>query len=165
VGDSTAIWFVQRAGKKIHLIDYYEASGEGFPHYALALQNKSYVYSDHIAPHDIEVRELGTGQSRKEQARALGLRFTGAPKLPLDHGIDAVRNLIPRCWFDRENCEHGIEALQQYRCEYDDRLRTFRSTPLHDWTSHAADAFRYGAIAKARDKRVSRPLQYAWNPV
>jgi hypothetical protein len=127
----------------------------------LTLQDKGYVYNHHIAPHDIEVRELGTGQSRKEQAQALGIRFTVAPKLPINHGIDAARNLIPRCWFDREMCRYGIEALQQYRAEYDDRLRTFRPTPLHDWTSHAADAFRYGAIAKVRDhKDFYRPIDY-----
>jgi hypothetical protein len=92
VGDATAIWFVQRAGKEIYLIDYYEMSGEGLSHYALVLQTKGYVYSHHIAPHDIEVRELGSGKSRKEQGEALGLYFTVAPKRPVHHGINAVRN-------------------------------------------------------------------------
>jgi hypothetical protein len=80
-------------------------------------------------PHDIEVRELGSGKSRKEQGEALGLYFTVAPKLPVHQGINAVRNLIPRCWFDQGNCRHGIEALKQYRAEYHGRLRTLRSTP------------------------------------
>jgi phage terminase large subunit len=64
--------------------------------------------------------------------------------------MDAARNLIPKCWFDQDKCRHGIEALQQYRAEYDERLRTLRPTPLHGWTSHAADAFRYGAIKGAQ---------------
>ena len=156
VGDSTAIWFVQRAGKEIHLIDYYEMSGEGLSHYALVLQTKGYVYSHHVAPHDIEARELGSGKSRKEQAQALGLHFTVAPKLPINHGIDVTRNLIAKCWFDQDKCRHGIEALKQYRAEYDDRLRTLRPTPLHDWSSHAADAFRYGAITQV-------PSQWGWD--
>ncbi len=90
VGDATAIWFVQRAGLELHLIDYYEMNGEGLSHYALVLQTKGYVYSHHIAPHDIEARELGSGKSRKEQAQVLGLYFTVAPKLPINHGIDAT---------------------------------------------------------------------------
>jgi hypothetical protein len=93
------------------------------------LQTKGYVYSHHVAPHDIEVRELGSGKSRKEQGEALDLYFTVAPKLPVHHGIDAVCNLIPRCWFDQDKCRHGIEALQQYWAEYDGRLRTLRSAP------------------------------------
>ena len=120
------------------------------------LQSKGYVYSHHVAPHDIEARELGSGKSRKEQAQALGLYFTVAPKLPINHGIDVTRNLIAKCWFDQNKCRHGIEALKQYRAEYDDRLRTLRPTPLHDWSSHAADAFRYGAITQV-------PSQWDWD--
>ena len=107
-------------------------------------QTKGYVYSHHIAPHDIEAPELGSGKSRKEQAQALGLHFTVAPKLPINHGIDATRNLIPKCWFDYNKCKHGIEALKQYRAEYDDRLRTFRSAP------------RVGAI-------IQMPSQWDWD--
>ncbi len=120
------------------------------------MQTKGYVYSYHVAPHDIEVRELGSGKSRKEQGEALGLYFTVAPKLPVHHGIDAVCNLIPRSWFDQDKCRHGIEALKQYRAEYDGRLRTLRPTPLHGWSSHAADAFRYGAITQV-------PSQWDWD--
>ncbi len=110
----------------------------------MVLQTKGYIYSRHIALHDIEARELGSGKSRKEQGEALGLYFTVAPKPPVHHGIDAVHNLIPRCWFDQDNCRHGIEALQQYRAEYDDRLRTFRSAP------------RVGAITQM-------PSQWDWD--
>ena len=159
IGDSTAIWFVQLAGLEVRLIDYYETSGEGLSHYAKVLQERDYVYGEHIAPHDIEVRELGTGKSRKETAAGLGIRFGVAPKLPVDEGIDAVRALIPRCWFDEQKCERGIEALRQYRKGWDDRLKVFRDRPLHDWASHAADAFRYGALTldEIKPKR-RRPL-------
>src|SRR5215212_524171 len=92
----------------------------------------------------------------KSKLKRQGLRFSVAPKLPLNYGMDAARNLIPKCWFDQDKCRHGIEALQQYRAEYDERLRTLRPTPLHGWTSHAADAFRYRAITKA-------PNQWDWD--
>jgi phage terminase large subunit len=147
VGDSTAIWFVQRVGPEIRLIDYYEMTGEGLPHYAKVLQEKSYVYSQHVAPHDIVVRELGTGKSRLEVARELGLTFIVAPRLGIDDGINAVRALLPRAWIDAERCGPGVEALRQYRKDFDERLKIFRDHPRHDWTSHAADALRTGAIA------------------
>jgi hypothetical protein len=146
VGDSTSIWFAQRAGMEIRLIDYYEMTGEGLPHYARILQNKGYIYGRHVAPHDIKVRELGSGKSRKEIGRELGIDFTVAPRQSVEDGIQAVRALLPKAWFDAERCQQGLEALRQYRSEYDDRLRTFKPRPLHDWTSHAADAMRYGAL-------------------
>lgn len=154
VGDSTVIWFVQRAGQEVHVIDHYEMTGEGMPHYAKVLQEKEYVYSRHIAPHDISVRELGTGLSRKETAESLGIRFEVAPKLSVEDGIDSARSLLPRCWFDAENCKRGLEALRQYRSVYDDKLKAFRKVPLHDWTSHSADAFRYGAVSPQRSNSV-----------
>jgi phage terminase large subunit len=147
VGDSTAIWFVQKAGREVHVIDYHEMTGEGLAYYAKVLQQKPYVYGRHIAPHDIAVRELGTGRSRIEIAAELGLRFETAPRLPVDDGINSVRMMLPKCWFDAERCAIGLEALRQYRKDYDDRLKAFRDKPRHDWTSHAADAFRTGCGA------------------
>ena len=99
VGDSTSIWFVQQVGRAVHVIDYYENRGEGLPHYAKVLQQKEYLYSLHHAPHDIEVRELSTGKSRREAAYDLGINFRVVPKLPLEDGIHATKMLLPRCWF------------------------------------------------------------------
>lgn len=146
VGDSTAIWFVQRAGPEVHVIDFHEMTGEGLPYYARVLQQKPYVYGRHIAPHDIAVRELGSGRSRLEIAAGLGIEFDVAPRLPVDDGINSVRMILPRCWFDAERCKQGLEALRQYRKDFDDRLKAFRDRPRHDWTSHAADAFRTGCV-------------------
>ena len=163
VGDSTVIWFVQRTGQEVRVIDYYEMSGEGLPHYAKVLQERGYVYTRHIAPHDIRVRELGSGKSRLEIARSLGITFDIAPQQSVDDGIQAVRALLPKCWFDANTCRQGLEALRQYRAEYDDKLRTFRARPLHDWSSHAADAFRYGAITSPHNQTVDLPkMDYAW---
>lgn len=160
--DATAIWFFQAEPSGVwRMLDYYEAGGEGLAHYARilrlkaapagsgapgdmpALAGRGFVYGQHIAPRDIRVRELGTGQSRLESAAALGIRFSVAPGLPLADGIDATRRRIPRLWFDAEHCARGVRALRAYRRQW--RGHGEASGPLHDWTSHAADALRYAA--------------------
>jgi len=146
IGDSTAVWFSQRAGLEQHFIDYYECSGEGLAHYAKVLQEKGYVYGSHWAPHDIEARELGTGKSRLEVAKGLGLNFKVAPRLSIEDGIEAVRNLLPRAWFDAERCRQGLRALKSYHRDFNDRRQTYLPHPVHDWSSHGADAFRTGAV-------------------
>ena len=146
VGDSTAIWFTQSVGRAVHIIDFYENRNEGLPHYAEVLQAKGYLYGTHNAPHDIEVRELGSGKSRREVAFDLGINFRVVPKLPLEDGIHAAQLLIPRCMFDRDTCLPGLECLRQYHRAYNEKSRSFRATPVHDWSSHAADAFRYLAV-------------------
>lgn len=147
IGDATAIWFAQAVGKEIRLIDYYETSGEGLNHYIKLLQEKPYTYSKHYAPHDIEVRELSTGKTRQETAQKLGINFDVAPRLDIDEGIDAVRRLLGQCWFDKEKCDQGINALRNYRKEFDEKNRTYKNRPVHDWSSHGSDAFRYLATA------------------
>jgi hypothetical protein len=160
MGDSTAIWFVQSLrGGEVRVIDYYENSGEGLPHYASVLQSKPYIYGTHTAPHDIEVRELGSGKSRLETARALGINFRIAPKLSIEDGIHAARLLLSRCWFDQTKCRHGLEALQHYRRDYNSRLQEFKAEPVHDRYSHAADAFRYLAVS-VRPPKNDAPAKY-----
>jgi hypothetical protein len=162
VGDSTAIWFTQLIGRQVCVIDYYEARGEGLPHYCKILSSKNYLYGTHNAPHDIEVRELGSGKSRREVAWDLGLNFRVVPKLPLEDGIHAAQMLIPRLMFDAEKCKVGLEALRQYHRAYNERTRSFRATPVHDWSSHAADAFRYLAVGiRESGIRVSIPQTQA----
>lgn len=146
VDDATAIWFTQNIGREIHVIDYYEASGEGLPHYAKVLQEKGYVYATHNAPHDIQVRELGSGKSRLETAAQLGIRFVIVPNIDKADGIDAARALLSRCWFDREKTETGRLALVSYRKVWDEKRKTFQAQPYHDWSSNGADAFRYLAV-------------------
>lgn len=160
VGDPTAIWFVQRVGREVHLIDYYESSGEGIQHYASVIQQKAmerrFVYGEHVAPHDADSKELGTGKTLNQVARELGLVFQVQPRLEIQHGISAVRNLLPVCWFDRERCRHGIEAMRQYRAEHDEKRLTLKDKPLHDWSSHAADAFRYGALSRRSASKTAK---------
>jgi phage terminase large subunit len=147
IGDSTVIWFAQQVGQEVRLIDYYESSGVGLDHYAGVLRTKYPNYAEHLLPHDAEVKELGTGRSRLETLRSLGLtNIRVLPAQSVEDGINAARLLIPRCWFDVEKCARGIECLRQYRAEFDEKLKTLKSRPLHDWTSHGADAFRYLAM-------------------
>ena len=142
----------------MHVIDYYENSGEGIPHYAKVIQEKPYVYGEHWAPHDIRVRELGSGKSRLETAEKHRIKFQVTPNIGVDDGIDAARLLIPRCWFDAEKCSVGLEALTFYRKAFNERLQTFTDKPLHDWTSHAADAFR-GLAVRHKPPRSERSKQ------
>ena len=160
IGDSTAIWFAQFVGQEIRVIDYYESSGVGLDHYAKVLLDKDYQYEQHILPHDVQVKELGTGKSRLETLDALGIRnIEIAPKLAVEDGIQAARTMIPKCWFDADNCTRGIEALRQYRRDFDEKLKTWRGRPLHDWTSHGADAFRYLAVGYRRESDWGEPIR------
>jgi hypothetical protein len=176
IGDATAIWFSQSTrGGEVRLIDYYEASGEGFPHYAQVLQRKGYNYGKHWAPHDIQVRELGSGRSRLEVAAAHGIKFEMTPRLShaaageVEEGIHAVRMLFGRMWFDETRCKAGIEALTNYRRDYNERLEEFKATPVHDWSSHAADALRGLAVRHQipRDKKKmavsTMPREFQWS--
>ena len=155
IGDSTAIIFFQRYGNEYRIIDYYENQGEGIAHYIKIVREKEYVYGRHIAPHDIKVREMGTGKSRFEVSRSLGLNFWVCPNIMIDDGIEAARTVIPRCYFDEKKCSILIEALRQYRKAYDEKLKVYKDRPLHDWTSHAADAFRYLALG-TRDMNINK---------
>lgn len=147
--DSFSIWFFQFVGKEVHFINYKEFSGMGLPAVVSELRKLPYQYAEHVAPHDIRVRELGTGQSRYEIALGLGIQYRIARKIDVQDGIDSVRNWLSRAWFDEEACRYGIDALRSYHSEYDDKKRIESSAPVHDWSSHAADAIRYAAVQYA----------------
>ncbi len=147
MGDSTAIWFFQVVPGGVRFIDHYENHGHGLDHYAAVLAAKPYKYEHDWVPHDAKVRELGTGRTRIETLKELKRN----PRLVPDHkimdGINAARVGFPRFWFDEVKCRSGLEALRQYRTEFDEKAKVFKNTPRHDWTSHTADAFRYAAMA------------------
>ncbi|MGL4574240.1 MAG: hypothetical protein ACRCV9_05565, partial [Burkholderiaceae bacterium] len=146
IADSTAIWFFQ-AGAQLRIVDYYEMSGRSLEQIAADLRVKGYNYGRHILPHDVEVRELGTGKTRREMLEGLGVRgIEIAPKLSVEDGIQAVRLTLPRCVFDRQKCARGIEMLKNYRMRVDEKRRIGLG-PLHDFASHGADAFRYLAVS------------------
>lgn len=160
IGDATSIWFAQNVGNRIHLIEYYENSGQSLEHYAKYLGSKDYKYGDHYGPHDLKVRELGSGKSRNEIASNLGLYFTIVPKLSIEDGINAARMILPRCWFDRDKCQLGLEALRQYSWERNDKTGQMKNKPKHSWASHAADAFRYLAVGLNESKQFSSKIKY-----
>lgn len=161
IGDSTVIWFAQQHASEVRLIDCYANFGVGLDHYAKALKEghrAKYDYADHILPHDAMVADLSTGKTRFQTLAGLGIRGRVLQREPqVDDGIGAVRNLLPRCWFDAEKCAQGIEAMKQYRCEYDEEKRVFSPRPLHDWTSDYADSFRY--LARGLPNAFIRPKQ------
>ena len=164
IRDATAIWFAQVIGREIRIIDYYEASGVDLGHYVREINARPYAYAGHIVPHDAQAKELGTGKSRLEVMESLGLRpITLAPLHRVEDGINAVRMFIPKCWFDAKKCARAIDALKLYRAEYDDKLQALRPQPVHDWTSHAADSFRYLALTLDRRTLLSgfhRRIEY-----
>lgn len=159
--DSTSIIFFQTIGQTIRIIDYYENSKEGLEHYIKVLESKPYSYGTHIAPHDIMVRELGTGMSRLEKASQLGIDFIVAPNISIIDGIEAARSSFSKIWIDETNCKLFLKALENYRQEYDSKKKIYKSQPLHDFSSHAADAFRYMCLSlpKIKDGASAQELE------
>jgi phage terminase large subunit len=157
IGDATAIWFFQVVAGAVHVVDHYEAHGHGLPHYAQVLASKGYSYGTHYVPHDARARDLGTGRTRIETMQQLTGRWPHVLRSgEVMDGINAARLTLPRCRFDAVRCADGLEALRQYRADFDEKLRAFKDKPRHDWTSHSADAFRYLAMAW-REMKVAPP--------
>jgi len=148
IADSTAVWFFQSMPREnvVRVIDYYEESGEGLHHYVKILRERPYTYGRYLFPHDVMVRELGSGNSRYEILQSLGIRPSVVPKLSVMDGIECVRATIPRCYFDRGNCAEGLKALRHYHRQFNDRTGDWKDRPNHDWSSHAVDSFRYGCV-------------------
>jgi hypothetical protein len=146
MGDSTSIWVAQLVGTEVRLIDYYENHGVGLDHYVKWIKDNDYSKAEHILPHDVRVRELGTGKSRMEMLEESGLEIKIAPRMGLDDGIQAVRRLLPRCWFNVPKVQNGLNCLRNYRRDYDEKRKIFYERPLHDWSSHGSDSFRYLAL-------------------
>jgi phage terminase large subunit len=163
ISDSTAIWFIQVVGKERRLIDYYEASGVGLDHYAKALEEKGYVWGDHYFPHDVANKELSTGMSRVDTLRGLGIEPEIVPQAAVLDGINAVRRMLDSAWIDPQRCERGLEALKQYRREWDDKLKTWKLRPRHDWSSHGADALRTFAMGFEERREKKRPKPRRWS--
>ena len=162
VNDTTAIWFFQMIGKEIRLVDYYENSGEGLAFYRDVLWEKNYRYGKHLGPHDLAVRELGTGKTRLETAQNLGIDFLLVPRTPSkSDAIQAARNILGQCWFDESRCLEGVQKLELYRKDWDERRGTWKNQPRHDENSHTADAFL--TLAQGFDlvskRKIVRPIK------
>ena len=164
INDSTAIWCIQttRSGQW-RVIRYIEDSGADLSHYVRILQQTGWQFSQHLLPHDVEVSELGTGRSRRDVLQSLGLKnIVTVPAGPgsVADGINATKMLLPKCWFDRNGTAPGVKALWNYRREWNEKGQVFRSQPVHDWTSHAADAFRYAAMGGREPRAIEHKPAY-----
>lgn len=146
ISDAMVVGFWQGVGQERRLIDYLEVTSKGLPEVIKIIKEKPYVYGSHFAPHDIEVRELGTGKSRKEVASSLGIEFELVPNLPIIDGINIARQFFQKLWVDKTNCEQFLNSIPQYSKKYNEDKKIFEDKPNHDWTSHAADMLRYSAI-------------------
>lgn len=147
IDDATAIWFAQVIGREVRIIDYLEARGRGLVEIAKDILARPYLYREHHLPHDVDTRELTSALTRKQTLESVGLRpIRAGSKLPVQDGINAVRSLLPRCVFDVRRCERGLDALREYRVDWDEKGHTPRRTPLHNWASHPADGFRELAV-------------------
>lgn len=163
VSDSTTIWFIRQVGDEFHIVDYYENSGERLNHYIKVLKDKGYKYAKHVAPHDIDNRQLGADRAKtlRELARdgyeidgqIYRLNFDVVPRTSnVNEDIEKVRQILPKCAFDAIKYEQGIKALESYRKEWNDKMGVWRDKPLHDWASHGADAFRYFATYQTKQQ-------------
>lgn len=146
-GDSTAICFVQMVGREPRIIDYHEASGQGMDYYGKLLREKPYPMASVILPHDGASGSLASGTTYEKQMRGMGFNVRVLPRGDLDAGITLARSLLKQAWFDKGKCERLIDCLRNYHREWDEKNKVFRPRPKHDWSSHAADAFRYVAEA------------------
>lgn len=160
-GDATAIWFVQPIDGQVRVIDYYEDHGEPVTHYLQILKSKGYRYDTAILPHDSETNgKFATGKSIADVVRGAGFGVKVVKNNnSVEHGINQARLLFARCHFDQERTKAGVEALQNYQWDYNARLDEFKPTPLHNWASHGADAFRY--LALGLDVNADNP----WKPI
>lgn len=181
--DYTSVWLYQLYGKEIRLIDYVEGSGEGLKFYKQILDDRArdfgYKYGKHYAPHDIAVRELGTGKSRMEAADEIGLYFerrrdgdklsSAVPALSFEDGIDASRRTLGNCWFKESTTQQGVEHLEKYSKKWSEPLGQYTGE-LHNEHAHGAAAFRYlsvtiqqevgqSALEFMRDRNVERDAQ------
>ena len=171
VGPNTATWFVQRVGRAVHFIDYHEAGvNDGIPEHVRMLNDRKekygYIYSDHVFPHDTNSRDHATGKTRRESLIELGVVPTIQATTPLSEkgykadGIDQVRRMLARSWFDKTKCERGILALKNYRRAYDEQRKIYSDQEVHDWTSHACDAARVGAMHRPIEPTYFEPWMH-----
>jgi phage terminase large subunit len=153
--DSTAIWMVQVVGFEYRVIDFYQNSMQKLDHYVKTLGKKRYVWGTDWLPHDAKAQQLGSKKTIEEMLRGYGRTVRIVPKAKIFDGINAARTVFSNCYFDENNCKAGLDALFNYKYVKNSETGLFSKEPVHDWSSHAADAFRYFAMAivKPQDKK------------
>jgi phage terminase large subunit len=149
IGKNLAIGFYQRVGREVHMIDYWQGDEkDGIPQAVKIIKEKPYVYGKHFAPHDIKATEQGSGKTKLETAKQLGVKFDVVMDIGVDNGINAGRLMFARLWVDEGKCAYWLDAISQYHQEWDEKRGMFIEKPYHDWTSHPADVHRYASVAE-----------------
>jgi hypothetical protein len=158
--DYMAIWFWQEVDGFIRAVDYYENSGQGLEHYVRVLEGRGYRYGVHYAPHDVNVKEVGTGKSRLESAADLGLRFKAVPRIgqKMD-AIESARRMMDHCQFDEVRCDEAIVHLEQYRKKWNPLQNCWSDEPAKTGDDHCADAFMTLAQGKTFNWKVGQVLK------
>jgi len=147
IHDYCCIWLYQVAGREIHFIDYIQDNGKGLDHYARELRLRAkkggYAFKCHCLPHDVEAREISTGQSRRSfLENELDEPVITAPYASPEDGIAAARALMGLSYFDQVKCRQGLQMLRGYH-------KSKMGKPVHGPGphSHGADAYRTFAVA------------------
>jgi phage terminase large subunit len=162
----TSIWFIQPVDEWYHVIDYYETRLDNLIHHVKALEQKPYVYGRHFGPHDLKQHDLSDTQrrSRLRILQELGLRhMTVVGKHLVTDRVNATIMMFPRCKFDRNRCQAGLNGLKSYRRMFDSKLGKLHDEPVEDWACHSADAF--GIYGYARRDFVERPEHDSSKPM
>lgn len=167
--NATAIIFAQVVGLQTRIIDYYEATGEeaDLANIASVIRSKPYEYGNHYLPHDAAHERLGMTGSIASQLSSMGINNRVLKISSVEAGINLGRDLLKECWIDQTKCADLVHALMNYGYEWDENRQRFKDKPLHDWSSDAADSFRY--LAQVLDNegknshnqlRTSEPSDY-----
>lgn len=148
VGKNMAVGFFQRDPliNRVRMVDYLEGEGsDGLPEVIAKVLNKPYAYGKHFGPHDLEATDVGSGKTRIESAKALGLKFLLVPDVSIEDGINAVSIWLDRLDVDKDRCKKWIRSMKSYEREWDEKRGMYKDDPLHNWASHGADMSRYAA--------------------
>jgi phage terminase large subunit len=166
LGMQGCLWFIQHVGLERRVIEFHQAEGKGLDYFGAYVKNKNWAYGGHYLPHDIEAREISSGErARLETLRKYEIGpLKVVPAESVDEGIEAVRSILPQCWFDEEKCEAGLEALAQYEAEWVEDHGVFKPRPLHNWASHPSDALRMYAMGHRPTAKVKAPKDFALPP-
>lgn len=153
VGKNMRVGFFQRdqTTNTVRMIDHLIGEGsEALPEMIVKVQRKPYLYGRHFGPHDIEATDIGTGKTRMEMARSLGLKFDMAPDQTIEDGINAVGPWLDRLYVDKANCKDWLRSMKNYGREWDEKRGMYKDEPLHNWASHDADMARYAALSEKK---------------
>ena len=158
--DMTAVWFVQFIGLETRLIRYYEVNQTTISDIMAKIQTFGYMLDTIWLPHDARNKTLASqGKSIEEIVRNAGYKTRVLERVPIADSINAARTMFRACYFDRENCNEGLQCLRHYRYEVDPDTNQFSKTPLHDHYSHGADAFRYIGLMVNEPRQRKRATQ------